>query len=80
MFDIDRRRMNDEIDARVGQRIGNLRRAAGMTRQELAKCIGVTSQQLQAYEAGAQRVPASHLWVIAAAQDAPVHYYFEDDS
>ena len=72
--------MSNEIEFRVGQRIHKLRRAAGMTRQELAKRVGVTSQQLKAYEEGAQFVPASHLWDIAVAQDVPVISYFEDDN
>ena len=72
--------MSNADNVRVGQRIADLRRSAGATRRELAKRVGVTSQQLREYEEGACVVPASHLWEIAIAQDVPLIYYFEDDN
>jgi transcriptional regulator with XRE-family HTH domain len=54
-------------DAAVGRRIRELRRAAGRTQKELADVIGVTNAQLHRYEAGATRVAASRLLMIADA-------------
>jgi len=71
--------MSNADNVRVGQQIANLRRAAGITRREFAKRVGITSQQLIEYEEGARVVPASHLWDIAIAQDVPLIFYFEDD-
>ena len=72
--------MGNADNIRVGQRIADLRRAAGLTQRELAEHVGITSQQLKAYEEAASVVPASHLWEIAIAQDVPLIYYFEDDN
>jgi transcriptional regulator with XRE-family HTH domain len=54
-------------DAAVGRRIRELRRAAGKTQKELADAVGVTTAQLHRYEAGATRVAASRLLMIADA-------------
>ncbi len=70
--------MNDGIVPVVGRRIAKLRRAAGMTRQELARRVGIGPHQLKAYEEGRLMVPASHLWSIADVQDVPMFFYFED--
>jgi transcriptional regulator with XRE-family HTH domain len=54
------------LDAMVGARISMLRVNRGMSQAMLAKRIGVTSQLVQKYERGANRVGASRL-----SQDAP---------
>lgn len=54
-----------DIDNRVGARIRELRQLAGMSQTELGRRIGVTFQQVQKYENGANRVSASKLWLIA---------------
>jgi transcriptional regulator with XRE-family HTH domain len=50
-----------------------------MTQDELGERIGVRCQQIQKYETGANRVSASRLWNIAAAQLAPISYYFDEE-
>ncbi|HYD26358.1 helix-turn-helix transcriptional regulator [Brevundimonas sp.] len=54
-----------DIDDRVGARIKELRKAAGLSQTELGRRIGVTFQQVQKYENGGNRVSASKLWLIA---------------
>lgn len=54
----------------LGQHLEKMRRAHGMTRQELARRINVTDQQLGKYEDGAF-VPLPVLEAIGEALDAP---------
>jgi transcriptional regulator with XRE-family HTH domain len=66
----------DPVDVAVGARIRLLRKLRGMSQQALAEAAGVTFQQIQKYERGANRVSASMLSRIAAALDAPVAEMF----
>ncbi|GAB5373583.1 MAG: helix-turn-helix transcriptional regulator [Acuticoccus sp.] len=50
----------------------------GISQEKLATCLGVTPQQLQKYEKGANRIGASRLFEIAQALDVPVGYFFRD--
>jgi transcriptional regulator with XRE-family HTH domain len=56
----------DPIDVSVGARIRVRRRLQGVNQEALAKALGVTFQQIQKYERGANRVSASTLVRIAA--------------
>ena len=66
----------DPVDLAVGARIRLLRKVRGMSQQALAESAGVTFQQIQKYERGANRVSASMLARIAGALDAPVAEMF----
>jgi transcriptional regulator with XRE-family HTH domain len=48
-----------------------------MTQQQLGDKVGIKFQQIQKYEAGANRISASRMWEIAAAMEVPVSYFFE---
>ena len=61
----------DPIDIGVGARIRLLRKVRGLSQQALAEAAGVTFQQIQKYERGANRVSASMLARIAGALDTP---------
>jgi transcriptional regulator with XRE-family HTH domain len=67
----------DPIDIEVGQRIRIQRLAAGLSQSELADRIGVTFQQVQKYEKGANRVGAGRLTQIANVLNVPVSSFFE---
>lgn len=69
--------MTHPVDVHVGARIRQRRFLVGMTQQVLAARLGVTFQQLQKYEVGANRVSASRLWDIARLLDVPVSFFFE---
>lgn len=58
--------MPDPIDVAVGQRINNRRRALRMSQSTLAIALGVSFQQVQKYERGANRISASMLARTAA--------------
>lgn len=57
----------DPVDIAIGARIRRRREAARMTQADLAKHAGVTFQQVQKYERGANRVAAARLLQIAEA-------------
>ena len=53
------------VDAGVGSRVRERRRALGMSQSTLAERIGVTFQQVQKYEKGLNRISASKLHQIS---------------
>lgn len=68
----------DPIDVLVGFRMRTRRKALDMTQAALAKALGVSFQQVQKYERGANRVSASILFRTAAIQNVPISFYFDD--
>jgi len=68
------------IDETIGKHIRRRRRMLEMTQDELARAIGVNFQQVQKYEAGNNRLSASRLAKIAEVLDAPIAWFFRDDS
>nr|WP_246603277.1 helix-turn-helix domain-containing protein [Falsiroseomonas tokyonensis] len=61
------RAMADQVNIRLGQRIRELRRLRQMNQSDLARELGVTFQQVQKYEQGANRVAVGTLLQIAQA-------------
>jgi transcriptional regulator with XRE-family HTH domain len=70
-------RRSGPLDAMVGARIRLFRVDRGMSESMLAERIGVTFQQMQKYERGANRVGASRLSQIASVLDVSVGELFE---
>jgi transcriptional regulator with XRE-family HTH domain len=70
-------RLPNPVDLHVGARIRLRRRMQGVSQERLADALGLTFQQVQKYERGANRVSASKLYEIAAALRAPVAYFFD---
>ncbi len=66
------------IDIHVGARVRLRRNLLGLTLMTLAKAVGVTYQQLQKYERGANRIGASRLFNLSRVLDVPISYFFED--
>ena len=69
----------DPIDVYVGGQIRTRRLLLGLNQEELAQSLGLTFQQVQKYESGANRVSASRLWEIAAILKMPIGYFFPGD-
>ncbi len=65
------------IDLHVGARIRMRRRLLGVSQERLAEALGLTFQQVQKYERGANRVSASKLYEIARTLQTPVTYFFD---
>lgn len=66
------------VDASVGRRIRLRRTTLGLSQEKLAEALGLTFQQVQKYEKGANRVGASRLFDLARVLQVPVEYFFED--
>src|ERR1700730_17173912 len=66
----------DPVDVYVGGRVRTRRLLLGMNQEELARALGLTFQQVQKYESGANRVSASRLWEIAGILNMPIAYFF----
>ena len=69
--------MAHPVDVHVGQMVRQRRLQLGMTTRQLGDIVGVTFQQIQKYESGADRISASRIWNIAAAIGVPVSSFFE---
>ncbi len=65
------------IDVHVGGRVRERRVELTMSQQRLAQDIGVTFQQVQKYERGANRIGGSRLFRIARVLSVPVAHFFE---
>jgi len=65
------------VDVQVGARVRWARQQAGLSLATLAARVGVAFQQLQKYEAGANRISASMLYELAVALKVPVATFFE---
>ena len=66
------------IDIHVGSRVRLRRTLLGMSQEKLGAAIGLTFQQVQKYERGANRVGASRLYDLSHVLDVPVSYFFEE--
>ncbi|MBL4721843.1 MAG: helix-turn-helix domain-containing protein [Alphaproteobacteria bacterium] len=66
------------IDLHVGGRLKTLRKLRKMSQSKLGDQIGLTFQQIQKYEHGANRVGASRLHELSQILDVPVSYFFDD--
>ena len=66
------------IDIHVGSRIRLRRNMLGMSQEKLGESLGITFQQIQKYEKGANRVGASRIQAIGNVLNVPVSFFFED--
>jgi transcriptional regulator with XRE-family HTH domain len=76
-----RRRKSDKpnpIDVHVGSRVRLRRTLLGMSQEKLGEAIGLTFQQVQKYERGANRIGASRLYDLSRVLDVPVSFFFDD--
>jgi transcriptional regulator with XRE-family HTH domain len=65
------------IDKHVGSRIRLRRLMLGMSQGTLGAALGLTFQQVQKYEKGANRVGASRLQQLSQTLQVPVAFFFE---
>jgi DNA-binding XRE family transcriptional regulator len=56
------RRDPNFVDVHVGSRIRMRRQLIGMSQEKLGELLGITFQQVQKYEKGANRISASRLY------------------
>jgi transcriptional regulator with XRE-family HTH domain len=65
------------VDVYIGRRVRMRRVEIGMSQALLGKQIGVTFQQIQKYEKGANRIVASRIQQIGKALEAPASFFFD---
>ena len=65
------------VDVHVGLKIRARRNLLGLSQTELADSAGITFQQVQKYERGANRVGAGRLMQFSEALGVPPSYFFE---
>ncbi len=66
------------IDVHVGGRVRLRRMMLGLSQERLGEKLGLTFQQIQKYEKGANRIGASRLYDISQVLGVPVQFFFED--
>ena len=70
-------RSPNPIDIHVGTRVRLRRQVMKMSQEKLGDQLGVTFQQVQKYERGANRVGASRLWKLSEVLDVPVNFFYD---
>jgi len=66
------------VDIHVGARLRLRRTLLGISQEKLGEAVGLTFQQIQKYERGANRVGASRLYEFSRVLDIPVSFFFDD--
>src|ERR1700752_4794682 len=65
-------------DVHVGSRVRLRRNMLGLSQEKLGEAIGLTFQQVQKYERGANRIGASRPPYLSRVLDVPVSFFFDD--
>jgi hypothetical protein len=65
------------FEAHMGARLAARRRALGLSEHKLAETLSIPETRLASWEAGSERIPASHLLRVAAALECDISYFFE---
>ncbi len=66
------------VDIHVGRRVRLRRTLLGLSQEKLGDAVGLTFQQIQKYERGANRIGASRLFELSRILDVPVSFFFDD--
>lgn len=65
------------VDVHVGGRVRLRRVFLKYSQEKLANALGLTFQQIQKYERGANRISASKLYELSQVLEVPIPYFFE---
>lgn len=66
------------VDIHVGSRVRQRRVLLGFSQEKLGDALGLTFQQVQKYERGANRIGASRLFDLSRVLDVPVAYFYDE--
>lgn len=66
------------VDVHVGSRVRLRRTMLGMSQEKLGEAVGLTFQQIQKYERGANRIGCSRIYQFSTILDVPVSFFFQD--
>ncbi len=68
------------VDVHVGSRVRLRRTLLGLSQEKLGDALGLTFQQVQKYERGANRIGASRLFDLSRVLEVPVSFFFDEMS
>ncbi len=69
---------HNPVDLHVGSRMRLRRRLLDISRTTLGRSLDLTSQQIQKFERGTNRISASRLYDFARVLEVPVGFFFDD--
>lgn len=67
---------DDQFDRELGFRLKALRQKSGVSQKQLGELLGISFQQVQKYESGANRMPPERIEACAKLFNVPVSYFF----
>ena len=68
----------DLIDQNISLRLRQRRLLLGFTQSAVADALGVSFQQIQKYETGANRVNVARLFELSCVLNVPITYFYEN--
>src|SRR5260221_6550957 len=74
---LPRKKAPNPTDQHVGSRVRMRRMMLSMSQEKLGAALGLTFQQVQKYEKGANRIVASRLQQLSHILQVPVEFFFE---
>ena len=74
---LPRKKAPNPTDQHIGARVRMRRKMLAMSQEQLADALGITYQQVQKNEKGANRIAASRLQQISHILQVPVAFFFE---
>src|SRR5262249_36106318 len=74
---LPRKKAPNPIDQHVGSRVRMRRMMLAISQEKLGDALGLTFQQVQKYERGANRISASRLQHLSQILQVPVAFFFE---
>jgi transcriptional regulator with XRE-family HTH domain len=74
---LPRKKAPSPTDQHVGARVRMRRKELAMSQEQLAEALGITYQQVQKCEKGANRIGASRLQQISHILQVPVAFFFQ---
>src|SRR6516165_2888208 len=74
---LPRKNVPSPTDQHIGSRVRMRRKMLAMSQEQLAEALGITYQQVQKNEKGANRIGASRLQQMSHILQVPVAFFFE---
>ncbi len=69
----------NEISKMIGHKIKLRRKSLGLTQDQLARCLGLTFQQIQKYESGVNNVSICNLYKLSKILKVNVNYFINNN-
>ncbi len=70
--------VSNPVDIHVGSRLRLRRTLLGLSQERLGDAVGLTFQQIQKYERGANRIGSSRLFQFSQILDVPITFFFDE--